>query len=118
MGETSWIDENTWIWWVVAAAVALAVVVGLILASRRRTHRDEARVEAGALRERAHGGEDYVAGVEERAREAQAAAHTARAEADRLQQKADEATNLAREYRDRVTDNYLKADEIDPDAKR
>ena len=55
---------------------------------------------------------------EDKARELQLRAREAEEEAQRLRAKADDATDVAREHRDRVTGEYLKADEIDPDTKR
>ena len=48
----------------------------------------------------------------------QAKAREAQQHADKLHQEAEEATRIAREHRDRVTGDYVSADEIDPDAKK
>lgn len=109
-------EDNAWIWWVVAALVLLAIVAAVLAASRRRKV-DAARAEAGQIRERAEAGETYVSGAEDRARELQERAREAEARAEQLRHQADDATHQARDHRDRVTEDYLRADEVDPDVK-
>lgn len=110
--------DNAWIWWLIGAIVIAAIIIVAVLAVQRRKKQEAARLEASTLRERASGGERYVAGAEEKAHEMQARARQAEEEAARTRAAADDATRVAREHRDRVTDDYLKADEIDPDADR
>ena len=69
-------ENNDWIWWVIAAVVLIAIVAAVLMAQRRKKQ-EAARVEAASLRERAHGGEGYVSGAEERARELQGKAREA-----------------------------------------
>ena len=38
--------------------------------------------------------------------------------ADELHAEAEEATRVAREHRDRITGEYVEADDIDPDARK
>ncbi|GGK56796.1 hypothetical protein [Ornithinimicrobium pekingense] len=107
-----------WMWWLIGALVVLVIVAVAVLAAQRRKKQEAARHQAKDLRERASGGERYVASAEDKARELQLRAREAEEEAGRLRAQADDATNVAREHRDRVTGEYLRADEIDPDAKR
>ena len=107
----------TWLWVAIAALVILAIIAA-VMAGQRRKKLDAARHEATELRERAHGGESYVAGAEDRARDLQSQAREARDRAAHLEQQADDATRVARDHRDRITDDYVQADEIDPDVKR
>lgn len=104
------------IWWIVLGLVVLAALLAWFFIARRKKQ-EVARTQASHLRERAQGGENYVAGAEDRARELREKAQEAEQRARRLQSEADEATTVAREHRDRVTDDYLRADDIDPDAK-
>ncbi|MGO0575614.1 hypothetical protein [Ornithinimicrobium panacihumi] len=115
-------EGMTWLWLAIAAVVLIAIIAAVMLAQRSKK-RDLAREEAGHIRERARGGETSVASAENQASELQGQARDARAEADRLQQEADrlegeahDAVQAARDERDRLTDDYVRADEIDPDV--
>ena len=102
--------------WPILGVLVLAALLAWFFIARRKKQ-EEARTEASHLRERAQDGETYVTGAEDRARELREKAQDAEQRAQRLQAEADEATRVAREHRDRVTDDYLRADDIDPDAR-
>lgn len=110
-------DQTTIVWIVVIAVVVLAALIAWAMIARRK-RLDEARHEAAGIREKAQSGEGYVANAEDRARDLQGKAREAQQRADKLHEEAEEATRVAREHRDRVTDDYMTADEIDPDTKR
>lgn len=124
--------------WLIAAVVLLLVALVIAAVMRNRKAKEAARVEAGRLRERASAGHHTVEQVETTARDtrteaevaaaeaeqaeseaqaAQAQAERARQEAEQLQARADAATEQARQEHDRVTDDYLRADEVDPDKR-
>lgn len=112
-----------WLIWVLLAVLVLAVV-GAVWAFVRNQEKGRARATAEHLREQAAGSEEYAEGQEAAARRAQEEAEAAKEraalaaqEAEELEEQAREATQEARDHRDRVTDTYLEADEIDPDAK-
>lgn len=121
---------DNWLMWLLLAVLVLAVLLAVWFFLRNQ-ERNRARATAEELRERAAGGESYAEERESIARRAQSEAEEARLEADaarkraaraeqeaaELDQQARGATEEAREHRDRVTDTYLKADEIDPDAE-
>lgn len=120
--------DNEWVWWVLAAVVLL-VIAYVVWSVRRRA---AGRSEAVRLRERAAAGEPTIGEREGSARQYRTAAEQARAEADQLQAQADRAREraedlearahgamtAAREARDEQTEDLLKADDVDPDARR
>ena len=100
----------------------MLIAIWMFINSQKRNRR---RDEAGHLRQHAAGGEPLAESRETAAREVQQEAEVAREQADQAEQEARAreeaaraATAEAREQRDRVTDAYVEADEIDPDTKR
>ncbi|WP_010147390.1 hypothetical protein [Serinicoccus profundi] len=110
-------DQTTIVWIVVIAVVVIAALTAWAMIARKK-RLDAPRQEAAGLREKAQSGESYAETAEDRARELQGKAREAQVRADKLHTEAEEATRIAREHRDRVTGDYVNADEIDPDAKR
>lgn len=113
-----------WMMWLLLAILVL-LVLGAVWAFVNSKNKTRAREEAGHIRERAMGGERYAESRESAARDAQQEADVARERAERAQEEAAQleeqargTTAEAREHRDRVTDELLEADEIDPDVKR
>lgn len=110
-------DNSGTLWaFIIGVVVVAALIAWALLARKKRL--DAARAQASGLREKAQSGETYAASAEDRARDLQAQAREAQKRADELHEKAEEATRIAREHRDRVTGDYVSADEIDPDAKK
>ncbi|USQ76499.1 hypothetical protein [Ornithinimicrobium cryptoxanthini] len=115
---------DDWMMWLLLAVLVL-LVLGAVWAFVNSKNKARARDEAVHIRERAMGGEHYAEDRESAARDAQQQADVAReraeraeAEAAQLEEQARGTTAEAREHRDRVTDQYLEADDIDPDVKR
>lgn len=105
-----------WLWIVLAAVLLVALIVWALVARRKRL--EAARAEATSLRTRAKQGEGVAATSEEHAAQLQAEAREAQRKADELYAQAEKATQQARDQRDRVTDHFVDADEVDPDAKK
>lgn len=115
---------DDWMTWLLLAILVL-LVLGAVWTFVNNKNKTRAREEAVHIRERAMGGERYAEDRESAARKAQEQADVAREraesaleEAAQLEEQARGTTAEAREHRDRVTDEYLEADEIDPDVKR
>ncbi|QDO87278.1 hypothetical protein FNH13_02140 [Ornithinimicrobium ciconiae] len=115
---------DDWLMWLLLAILVL-LVLGAVWAFLNSKNKSRHREEAGHIRERATGGERYAEDREATARQAQQEADEAKEQARRVQEEADRreaqaraATQEARDHRDRVTDQYLEADEIDPDVKK
>lgn len=108
--------DTGWIIAIVVAVVLVAAAIVIALMVRRANEQRELdRAEAGRIREHARAGESDVDALERVAREAQDRAARARRAAEDAEREAEEATTAAREARDRTTDEYLRADDVDPD---
>ena len=114
--------DSTLIWVLLAVLVVLVLVAIWAFVNNQKKARQ--RVEASHLRERAAGSEleaedreTAARHLQEEASEAKERAARAEEEAQRLDAEARQATREAREQRDHVTNDYLEADEIDPDTK-
>lgn len=108
--------------WIVLAVIAVAIVVALLMAARKKkAERD--RVHAGELRERAAAQATDLQKREAHARETEAEAAAARAEAERKQAEAQRLAAEAEERRRAADvqhqehqDHLRRADELDPDV--
>lgn len=115
-------DSNLiWVLLVVLVVLVLVAIWAFVNNQKRTRLRDEAQ----HMRQRAAGGEPLAEDREAAARQVQEEAELARERAEQAEQEAAAreqearaATAEAREQRDRVTDTYIEADEIDPDTKR
>ena len=113
-------DDNWWIWALIALAViALIAIIGITMRNRARVkavQRD--RFRAGELREEAE-----VSGIEASRREADAAAARAEAEearvaAEQLERQAQQHERDAGQVRADAGERLAEADRIDPDVGR
>ncbi len=112
------------IWIVIAALVAVLLIAALIIAVRRATHRSLMR-QAEEIRERAKLEKTRVerrqAVADEtaaKARAAQAEAEAKAAEAARLQERAAMHQSEAATSRERLQEQWQRADSIDPEVTR
>ncbi len=123
--------ENASGLWPVLAALAVVVLIVIALAIYLNRRKAASRREATELREQAKAEAPRLKDVESSAKQLRNEAALARQEATRAQEEADraegraqalerrseEAVLAARDERDAQTDTYLRAREIDPDAK-
>lgn len=115
-------DNNT-LWIIVAAVVALAVIVGLILAARNKrtqSRRDEAqrlRAELDSEREQVAKRQALAEETDARARAAAAEAEAKAAEARRLSERASAHQETAATHLEDLDERRKHIDKIDPDVK-
>jgi len=116
-------SDNSTLWIIVAAVVALAVIVGLILAARNKrtqSRRDEAqrlRAELDSEREQVAKRQALAEETDARARAAAAEAEAKAAEARRLSERASAHQETAATHLEDLDERRKHIDKIDPDVK-
>lgn len=117
-------DIDWWVW-IVIAIVVIAIVLGLVAASRQAATRrlvkqheqDElSRGEADRMRREADAAAAAVQRREADAATARADAEDARIQAEQLQRQAADLDTDATRQRETVEDQLAEADRIDPDV--